>query len=60
MSKTSLGKYKSPSKNSKLSKKSKKRIHTRIRDMYITYDKSEDIHFHISYMSYLGRKKVLP
>ena len=60
MSKTSLGKYKRPSKNSKLSKKSKKRIYTRFRDMYITYDKSEDIHFHISYMSYLGRKKVLP
>ena len=29
MSKTSLGKYKRPSKNSKLYKKSKKRIHTR-------------------------------
>ena len=67
MSKTSLGKYKRPSKNSKLSKKSKKRIHTRkskrrthtrIRDMYITSDKSEDLQFHISYISYLGRKKV--
>ena len=29
MSKTSLGKYKRPSKNSKLYEKSKKRIHTR-------------------------------
>ena len=49
MSKTSLGKYKRPSKNSKLYKKSKKRIHTRSNFVVIFASKSRCINPHATW-----------
>ena len=46
MSKTSLGKYKRPSKNSKLYKKSKKRIHTRRNFVVVFASKFKCINLH--------------
>ena len=49
MSKTSLGKYKRPSKNSKLYKKSKKRIHTRSNFVVVFASKSRCINPHATW-----------
>ena len=49
MLKTSLGKYKTPSKNSKLYKKSKKRIHTRSNFVVVFASKSRCINPHATW-----------
>ena len=49
MSKLFLGKYKRPSKNSKLHKKSKKRIHTRSNLVVVFASKSRCINRHATW-----------